>query len=91
MSSIGKITGTVCRLTHNDGIKRLSLSIIGLPNQFSFPFTDDECIVFATIDNSRSLYASISPIDDNIDVIFIFFCNKFGISSIFQNLVFITY
>ena len=25
MSSIGKITGTVCRLTHNDGIKRLSL------------------------------------------------------------------
>ena len=22
MSSIGKITGTVCRLTHNDGIKR---------------------------------------------------------------------
>lgn len=26
MSSIGKITGTVCRLTHNDGIKRLSLN-----------------------------------------------------------------
>lgn len=25
MSSIGKITGTVCRLTHNDGFKRLSL------------------------------------------------------------------
>ena len=25
MSSIGKITGTVCRLTHNNGIKRLSL------------------------------------------------------------------
>ena len=25
MSSIGKITGTVCRLTHNDGIKRQSL------------------------------------------------------------------
>ena len=25
MRSIGKITGTVCRLTHNDGIKRLSL------------------------------------------------------------------
>ena len=28
MSSIGKITGTVCRLTHNDGIKRLSLIIL---------------------------------------------------------------
>lgn len=26
MSSIGKITGTVCRLTHNDGILRLSLN-----------------------------------------------------------------
>ena len=25
MGSIGKITGTVCRLTHNDGIKRQSL------------------------------------------------------------------
>ena len=25
MSSIGKTTGTVCRLTHNDGIKRQSL------------------------------------------------------------------
>ena len=26
MGSIGKITGTVCRLTHNDGIKRQSLN-----------------------------------------------------------------
>ena len=30
MSSIGKITGTVCRLTHNDGIKRQFLTIINL-------------------------------------------------------------
>ena len=26
MGSIGKITGTVCRLTHDDGIKRQSLN-----------------------------------------------------------------
>lgn len=30
MSSIGKITGTVCRLTHNDGIKRQSLNYLFL-------------------------------------------------------------
>ena len=29
MSSIGKITATVCRLTHNDGIKRQSLHRAG--------------------------------------------------------------
>lgn len=28
MGSIGKITGTVCRLTHNDGIKRQSLNSV---------------------------------------------------------------
>lgn len=36
MSSIGKITGTVCRLTHNDGIKRQFLIYkILLPHSFA--------------------------------------------------------
>ena len=33
MGSIGKITGTVCRLTHNDGIKRQSTFTTKLPRQ----------------------------------------------------------
>lgn len=58
MSSIGKITGTVCRLTHNDGIKRLSLSYlfksIGMKSSMITFSTDNKQVLKGVADRFNS-------------------------------------
>ena len=55
MSSIGKITGTVCRLTHNDGIKRLSLSIC--PDYFIGDFKQNLKVKYHWV--TKSIFLSL--------------------------------